>query len=163
MKIERLKLAKMLLQFKEIATDNGTLVLEGEVVEGVEVFIEKEGELVPAETGVYKNDGLIITITDGIITEVEEVEKEEVVVEVEQEEVVVEDPIEPTEDVEFLKNKITELEALLAERDARIAELEALMVEKDEQLKMSVVEPVHKVIKDIVLTNKENKALKYFK
>ena len=154
MKIERLKLAKMLLQFKEIATDNGTLVLEGEVVEGVEVFIEKEGELVPAETGVYKNDGLIITITDGIITEVEEVEKEEVVVE---------DPIEPTEDVEFLKNKITELEALLAERDARIAELEALMVEKDEQLKMSVVEPVHKVIKDIIITNKENKALKYFK
>lgn len=162
MKIERLKLAKMLLQFKEIATDNGTLILEGEVVEGVEVFIEKEGELVPAETGVYKNDGLIITITDGIITEVEEVEKEEVV-EVEQEEVVVEEPIEPTEDVEFLKNKITELEALLAERDARIAELEALMVEKDEQLKMSVVEPVHKLVKDIIVTNKENKALKYFK
>lgn len=160
-----LKLAKMVMKFAEIETDKGALIYEGELAEGTEVFVEIEGELVPAEDGEYKFENKTITVTEGKVEKIVEEEVEESIEpeDVNQEEEPVEDEKPIEEDVEALKARITELEAIIAERDARIAELEALLVEKEEQLAMSVAKPAHKEVKDIVITNKENKALRFFK
>lgn len=159
-----LKLAKMVMKFAEIETDKGALIYEGELAEGTEVFVEIEGELVPAEDGEYKFENKTITVTEGKVEKIVEEEVEENIEpeDIKQEEVPAEDEKPIEEDVEALKARITELEAIIAERDARIAELEALLVEKEEQLAMSVAKPAHKEVKDLVITNKENKALKYF-
>ena len=80
-----------------------------------------------------------------------------------------ENPTETNDEVEGLKNQIQELETLIAEKDvlitelnAKIAELEDELTKKTEQLKMSVAKPAHKEIKDIIISNKENKALRFF-
>lgn len=159
-----LKLAKMVMKFAEIETDKGALIYEGELAEGTEVFVEIEGELIPAPDGDYKFENKTITVTEGKVEKIVEEEVEENIEpeDINQEEEPVEDEKPIEEDVEALKARITELEAIIAERDARIAELEALLVEKEEQLAMSVAKPAHKEVKDLVITNKENKALKYF-
>lgn len=175
--INRLKLAKMIMKFAEIETDKGTLIYEGELIEGLEVFIEKEGEIVPAEDGEYTTEDKIITIEGGKISKIEEIE-DGTNATGEGEDAPVEDTTkEEMEDegaeganVSELETKIAELEAEIAEKDAliveleaKIAELEDELIKKTEQLKMSVAKPAHKEIKDVVINCKENKALKYFK
>lgn len=159
-----LKLAKMVMKFAEIETDKGVLTYEGELAEGVEVFIEIEGELTPAPNGDYKFENKTITVEDGKVVKIVEEEVEESVDTPEGETIenAEETPEEADPRIAELEARITELEAILAERDARIAELEAQLVEKEEQLQMSVAKPAHKEVKDIIVTNKENKALKYF-
>lgn len=159
-----LKLAKMVMKFAEIETDKGVLTYEGELAEGVEVFIEIEGELTPAPNGDYKFENKTITVEDGKVAKIVEEEVEESIDTPEGETIenAEETPEEADPRIAELEARITELEAILAERDARIAELEAQLVEKEEQLQMSVAKPAHKEVKDIIVTNKENKALKYF-
>ena len=166
-KLNRLRLAKLLMQFGEIETDKGQLIYEGELIEGTEVFIEKEGELVVAEDGEYKIEGKTLEVKDGVIVTIKEDEVQEdptdpidEPTDEAMEDEVQEDPTEPT--VAELEEKIAELEAVIVEKDARIAELEAMLNEREEQLKMSVAKPAHKEIKEIVISNKENKALRYF-
>lgn len=156
-----LRLAKMIMKFAEVETDKGALIYEGELAEGVEVFIEIEGELTPAPDGDYRADDQIITVAEGKVTKLEIVETEEP--EAEPVKNAEETPEEVDPRIAELETKITELEAIIAERDAHIAELEAQLVEKDEQLQMSVAKPAHKEVKDIIVTNKENKALRFFK
>ena len=166
-KINRLKFAKLLMQFGEIKTDKETLIYEGDLVEGCEVFIESESELVPAPNGEYKTEGEVITVETGVIVkiepfveDVEEPKEETVEVEMEDEETVEETP-DPK--VVELEEKIKELEILIAEKDETIAALEEQLKGAEEKLEMSVAKPAHLQIKDIVISNKENKALKYFK
>lgn len=155
--INRLKLAKMLMQFAEIETDKGKLTYEGELVEGTEVFIEIEGELTPAPDGDYRADDQVITVAEGKVSKIE-------IVETEDPEGAPEENFDEKDDrIAELEARVTEMEAIIAERDARIAELEAQLAEKEEQLQMSVAKPAHKEVKDIVITNKENKALRFFK
>lgn len=179
--INRLKLAKLIMKFAEIETDKGTLTYEGDLIEGVEVFIEKEGEeLVPAEDGEYVTEDKVIKVEGGVVTSITDITKdegqegegeqgEEEVIEMEGQEGQEEKPIETNDEVEGLKNQIQELETLIAEKDvlitelnAKIAELEDELTKKTEQLKMSVAKPAHKEIKDIIISNKENKALRFF-
>lgn len=184
--INRLKLAKLIMKFAEIETDKGTLTYEGDLIEGVEVFIEKEGEgLVPAEDGEYVTEDKVIKVEGGVVTSITDITKdegegegeqgeegEEGVIEMEgqgEQEGEGEKPIETNDEVEVLKNQIQELETLIAEKDvlitelnAKIAELEDELTKKTEQLKMSVAKPAHKEIKDIIISNKENKALRFF-
>lgn len=159
-----LKLAKMIMHFAEIETDKGALIYEGELADGVEVFIEIEGELTPAPNGDYKYENKTITVEDGKVVKIVEEEVEDEVETPENENIknAEETPVEDDNRIAELEAKITELEAIIAERDARIAELEAQLVEKDEQLQMSVAKPAHKEVKDIIVTNKENKALRFF-
>jgi uncharacterized coiled-coil protein SlyX len=177
--INRLKLAKLIMKFAEIETDKGTLTYEGDLIEGVEVFIEKEGEgLVPAEDGEYVTEDKVIKVEGGVVTSITDITKdegqegeqgEEEVIEMEGQEGEGEKPTETNDEVEGLKNQIQELESLIAEKDvlitelnAKIAELEDELTKKTEQLKMSVAKPAHKEIKDIIISNKENKALRFF-
>lgn len=160
-----LRLAKMLMQFAEIETDKGKLTYEGELVEGTEVFIEIEGELTPAPDGDYRTDDQVITVAEGKVETIIEVEVEkdpEGDGEGQGEGDPQENFDEKDDRITELEAKVTELEAIIAERDARIAELEAQLAEKEEQLQMSVAKPAHKEVKDIIISNKENKALRFF-
>ena len=153
-----LRLAKALMKFAEVETDNGKLIYEGELAEGVEIFVEDEnGEMIAAPNGEYKTEDKVITVEDGRVAKIEDI-----VVEDPQPEPV-EDPVEMDEEREAeLLAEIETLKAEIAEKDARIAELEAQIAEKDEQLKMSVEKPAHIDVKDSTVKNKENKALRYF-
>ena len=154
--INRLKLAKMIMKFGEVETDKGTLIYEGDLAVDTEVFVEKEGEMVPAEDGEYTVEDKIYVIENGKVIEVKEVEVEEPA----------EEPTEMEDDKDVkiaeLEAKIAELEAQIEEKDAKIAELEAQITEKEEQLQMSVAKPAHKEVKDIIISSKENTALRYF-
>lgn len=137
-KVLRLKLAKMLAKFAEIETDKGNLIYEGEFVEGVEVFVEKEGEIVPAEDGEYIYEEKTVVVKEGKIESikeaekpVEEVEKVEEVKEVKAEaepQAEPETPAEPEtdpkdEEIAKLNDIIVELKKEIEAKDAEIAEL----------------------------------------
>lgn len=83
------KLAKLVMKFAEIVTDKATLTYDGELTEGVEVFVEKEGEFVAPEDGEYKTETQVITIEGGKVTKIEDIEVEE-----EEKEEPVEEPVE---------------------------------------------------------------------
>lgn len=170
MKNKLWKLAKMLIQFKEYITEQGKIVVSGELVEGTEVAIENEnGELVPVSDGEYKLDDVIVVVVDGKVTEIkqEEVEPEPI------EEPVVEEPLaeepveepkqEPEPDEKDLK--IEELEGLLKDRDAVIEELTAKIKELEQQLDKPVEEPIKMgktVNEKVVISGPTNGAMKYF-
>lgn len=143
------KIAKML--FASIATDKGELTYEGELAEGVEVLIEVEGELVPAEDGEYIAEDKKITVADGKVAAIEEVEApaeqpenqpaEQPAEEAQEEEKPAEQPAEGADEVEELKKQLEEKDAKIAELEAKIAELENKNKEQEEQLKMSADKP----------------------
>lgn len=171
--INKLKLAKLLIQFGEIKTDTGTiLIYEGEeLIVGSDVFIEKDGEFVPVEDGEYIYDGKTITIVSG---KVESIVGEN---EPENEPETEEQPIE-NEDVPEVENPTnegeeTDTEAIVEIRKevnelyARIEELERIITEKDNEIEKlnSHIEQFSKpAVEEVeVITNKENKFSKYFK
>lgn len=166
MKNKLWKLAKMLIQFKEYITEQGKIVVSGELVEGTEVAIENEnGELVPVIDGEYKLDDVIVVVVDGKVTEIkqEEVEPEPVVEEPLAEEPVEEPKQEPEPDEKDLK--IEELEGLLKDRDAVIEELTAKIKELEQQLDKPVEEPIKMgktVNEKVVISGPTNGAMKYF-
>lgn len=162
MKSKLMKLAKMIMRLAEVETDKGVLVYEGELIEGTEVFIEKEGEMVPAEDGEYKVEERTIVVEGGVVKEIVEVEKpvEEVIIEAE-EEVIIEEP--KAEEKDERDERIAELEAKVAELEAIIAEKDAVIAEQQAKLEMSADESPKKKLKNLEKFDKENPALKYFK
>ena len=153
--INRLKLAKMLLQFGTLLTDSGTLHYEGDLVEGLEVFIEQEGELIPAPDGEYKTEDVTVTVVGGRIeTLVEKAVEEEKPEEETTTELETLEEETPTAEIEALKEENEKLKA-------EIEELKKQLEEANEKLNMSVEKPAHVEVKDVKLT-KENKAMKYF-
>ena len=157
----------MLIQFKEYETEQGKLVVNGEIVEGAEANIENEnGELVPAN-GEFEIDGVKVNIEDGKIVSIEQPEPENEP-EPETEEQKPEEMEEP--ETEEPKNeepdekdlKIQELEGLLADRDAIIEELTAKIKELEEKVNKPVEEPIQ-MNKTVQENNKpQSGALKYF-
>lgn len=166
-KINRLKLAKLLLKFAEVETDKGLLTYEGELVVGNEVFIEKDGELIPAEDGEYVAEDKTIVVKDGKIAEIVEVEVEveqpapedEVMIEGED----VENPTDNTIKEDEKDVKIAELEAVIAEKDKEIESLKAEIEEMKTKLQMSTDKSPKEKMKEIEDAIKQNPALKYFK
>lgn len=127
------------VELGKVATDKGELSYEGEeLTEGAEVFVEVEGENVPAEDGEYKTeDGKVIVVKDGKVESITETPSEEAV----------ETEMEGEEDVDALK---AENEALKAENEALKAELDALkgeLAEATEEMskikKMSAAKSAH--------------------
>ena len=122
--INRLQLARVLKLYKETPTTSEVLISEGDLAEGVEVFVEDaNGELVVAGDGEYETpDGLTVyVVKDGKVAEIRV--KEEPAPEPEPEEMA--EPEPEGESVEELHTRIAELEADVAERDQRISELTA--------------------------------------
>ena len=173
-----LKLWKQMLQLSEIETDKGKLIIESELAEGIEVFVETEEGYAPAADGEYIYEDMLIVVADGKISELrknsgedepaeetpeEQEQPTEVNEEVEEEPKAEEAEGEPEPDekdtkIAELQDKLNELEAIIAERDARIAELEAELAQKQEELEMSADEPA----KDKVKKEEKLGALKYF-
>lgn len=149
---KRLELARMILQLAQVSTDNGVLICEGEIVEGVEVFVEGEdGNLIPAPDGDYTTSEYIYKVEGGKVAAVTAVAEPTEPTE----------PAEPTEPMEDERDaRIAELEAANAEltsqleaANARIAELEAQLAEantKIEQAKLSVDKPAEKKLDEEV-------------
>ena len=142
MKQKLLKLAKILMNFKMIETDKGVLIIDTELAVGAEVSVETEsGDVIAAPDGEYIIDNQKITVVEGKITDIEEIEPEE------------EPATEPTVEPETLAEepatepdekdlRIAELEGLLAEKEAVIDEQTAKIQELEEKLNKPVEEPV---------------------
>ena len=156
-----LKLARMVMKFAEVETDKGLLTYEGELVVGNEVFIEKDGELIPAEDGEYVAEDKTIVVKDGKIAEIVEVNKEdEQPVPIEGEDV--ENPVDNTIKEDEKDVKIAELEAVIAEKDKEIESLKAEIEEMKTKLQMSTDKSPKEKMKEIEEAIKQNPALKYF-
>ena len=144
---EKLKVAlKSMLSVKlaEIVTDKETLIFDAEeLAEGVEVFIKREEEIVPAEDGEYTSeDGRIIVVAEGKVTEIKEVEKEKVEVEAE---VIVEPtdaPVEVEVEDDELKRKMEEITGALTEILNSIAALEGRIDDINERVTKLEKEPI---------------------
>ena len=160
-KINRLKLAKLLLKFAEVETDKGLLTYEGQLVVGNEVFIEKDGELIPAEDGEYVAEDKTIVVKDGKIAEIVEVNTEDQQpVPIEGEDV--ENPTDNTIKEDEKDVKIAELEAVIAEKDKEIESLKAEIEEMKTKLQMSTDKSPKEKMKEIEDAIKQNPALRYF-
>ena len=155
------KLSKMLVKLSETKTDKGVLIADDELAVGVEVFIDTEGELTPAEDGEYLTEDSKIVVKDGKVEDIQMIEdvKEEVKEEVKNEEIVeevLEEPVAPQEDEKDAK--IKELETLLEEKEKLVKELE----EKVKELEDKLAEPAEQSVKMSKQNVKVNSALKYF-
>ena len=155
------KLSKMLVKLSETKTDKGVLIADDELVVGVEVFIDTEGELIPAEDGEYLTEDSKIVVKDGKVEDIQMIEdvKEEVKEEVKNEDIVeevLEEPVAPQEDEKDAK--IKELETLLEEKEKLVNELE----EKVKELEGKLAEPAEQSVKMSKQNVKVNSALKYF-
>ena len=167
-----IKLWKAILKLSEIATDKAVLIVESELTEGVEVFVEKEGEYVPAEDGEYVAEDKVILVEDGKVVEIrnkdekkpDEAPEDKPIEEVSSEdekpsdEKSEDEPDEKDSRIAELEAKVDELDAMIAERDARIAELEAMLSEKQEQLEMSAEKPAKEKVKNELKSG----AMRYF-
>ena len=165
-----IKLARLIAKFAEVTTDKGTLIYDDELAVGIEVT-DENGE-VPADGEYTAEDGRIIVITEGKVTELRDPEPEETVDDAVEEVVEAEDaePIEPTEPepepepVQEPDEKdilIAELQAKLAEYETTITELENKIKELEDAAEKPVEEPVSL---SAVVQQKTSKsgALKYF-
>lgn len=152
------KLSKMLVNLSETKTDKGVLIADDELAVGVEVFIDTEGELTPAEDGEYLTEDSKIVVKDGKVEDIQMIEevKEEEVKNEEIVEEVLEEPVAPQEDEKDAK--IKELETLLEEKEKLVKELE----EKVKELEGKLAEPAEDSVKMSKQKIKENSALKYF-
>lgn len=169
--LNRLKLAKLLIQFKEVRTDNGTLTMEGELEVGQDVFIEQDGELIVAPDGEYTNDEMKIIVVSGKVESIEKLGEEPNEEPVEEPETMEEEVENPTNEGEETDTEaIVEIRKEVNELYARIDELEEIIKGKDAEIEKlnSHIEQFSKPATlevDTVETNNKsnNKALKYFK
>lgn len=160
-----LTLKKALLQFAEVVTDKGTLTIDGELAVGVDVYVGDE----PAADGEYVlEDGRIVVVTEGKVSEIKEAEPAEPtepaepVANAEPTEPATE-PTEPAYDekqavINELTEKVAELEAELIEKENKITELEAKLAE----LEKPVDQPLEMKAQPQPFTVKSSGALKYF-
>ena len=155
-KLQKIKaeLAKMLMKFESVKTDNGVLEYEGELKEGTKVFITdaETEERTPAADGDYVlEDGRTLVVADGAITEIKEAVEEETEPETTEEtpaeetteEVAAEEETEPETTEETPAEEVTEEEVIevveetvdeVAELKGRIDALEALVKELAEKV-----------------------------
>ena len=163
-----LSLKKALLQFAEVVTDKGTLTIDGELAVGVDVYV---GDEVAADGEYVLEDGRIVVVTEGKVSEIKEAEPAEPTEPTEPAEPVANaeptepatEPTEPAYDekqavINELTEKVAELEAELIEKENKITELEAKLSE----LEKPVDQPLDMKAQPQPFTVKSSGALKYF-
>lgn len=136
------KYIKKLMSFSQVETSKGTLYFaEDEIAEGVEVFVDGENEekVIAADGEYVLEDGRIVVVVEGKVSEIREKEveeekpaEEEVKVDVEAEdetetEVEVVEPQPEERDVN--EERIAALEEKVAELVSKVAELEGVVAE----------------------------------
>jgi chromosome segregation ATPase len=110
----KLMLRSLLVKAGELSTDKGVILYDGELEVGIEVFVEVDGEIVPAEDGEYKAEGKTIVVSEGKVTEIREEEVEKVEETVEAEEEPADAPEEQTEEP-AIEDRVANLEAAVGE------------------------------------------------
>lgn len=157
-----LSLKKALLQFAEVVTDKGTLTIDGELAVGVDVYV---GDEVAADGEYVLEDGRIVVVTEGKVSEIKEAEPTEPTEPAEP--VANAEPTEPATEptepdaqavINELTEKVAELEAELIEKENKITELEAKLSE----LEKPVDQPLDMKAQPQPFTVKSSGALKYF-
>ena len=138
-----LKLRNLLLNFADIATEEGvTLMVDGDLEVGKEVYTTDEnGDVIPAADGDYTYENKIITVKEGVISEIKD---KEVVEEAPAEETPAEEPVVEENAEEEAPAEETPAEPEADEKDAKIAELEARIAEleaENAELKAKLNEP----------------------
>lgn len=146
-KLNKIKemLQTMLMQFSQLSTDKGLISWDGDgelpAVGDSIVIIDEEGNEVKAESGEYRADnGNIIVIEDGVVTEVREEEKP---VEEPVEEPMAEPESKPQEEPIVEPIAVPVIDPDIDEEDVKIAELEAKVKEletENEQLRAKIKE-----------------------
>ena len=150
-KLNKIKemLQTMLMQFSQLSTDKGLISWDGDgelpAVGDSIVVIDEEGNEVKAESGEYRADnGNIIVIEDGVVTEVREEEKPvEEPAEKPVEEPVEEPMAEPEPKPQEEPIAVPVIDPDIDEEDVKIAELEAKVKEletENEQLRAKIKE-----------------------
>ena len=137
MNIKLLQLAKMILNLGSAKLEDGTVLnWDGELVEGTEVFVENEGELVPATDGEYNIEGKVIVISEGKVAEMKEPEPETKPDEQnnEEQQPPVNVPDEKDKKIAELEARIGKLEVDNAELEAENAELKAQLEAKNQEM-----------------------------
>ena len=157
------RIKSLLMQFATVKTDKGDLVYNTESLEvGSEVYTEDEsGENVPAADGEYiLEDGRVVVVAEGKVTEIKE--KEEAPAEPEAkpaeeqmvDEMPTETPAEPApaenEKVTALEERVATLEAQLADVIAKLAEIQTTPAaspaeEEFDNIKKPKVDPKNKM------------------
>lgn len=160
-----LTLKKALLQFAEVVTDKGTLTIDGELAVGVDVYV---GDEVAPDGEYVLEDGRIVVVTEGKVSEIKEAEPAEPTEPAEP--VANAEPTEPTTEptepaydekqavINELTAKVADLEAELIEKENKITELEAKLAE----LEKPVDQPLEMKAQPQPFTVKSSGALKYF-
>lgn len=137
------KLAKILAQFRSLTTDKGVISWEGDkdLEVGDSVFVEAEdGERTPAADGNYiLEDGVIVRVENGNVTEIVEPEAEadaeEETPEQEQEaEAEAEAEAEPADEAQPEEDRLAELEARVTALEEALAQMRELNQTMSEQL-----------------------------
>ena len=150
-KLNKIKemLQTMLMQFSQLSTDKGLISWDGDgelpAVGDSIVIIDEEGNEVKAESGEYRADnGNIIVIEDGVVTEVREEEKPvEEPVEEPVEKPVEEPMAEPEPKPQEEPIPVPVIDPDIDKEDIKIAELEAKVKEletENEQLRAKIKE-----------------------
>lgn len=136
------RFVKKLMKFGQVETDKGSLYFaEDEIAEGVEVFVDGENEekVIAADGEYVLEDGRIVVVVEGKVSEIREKEveeekpaEEEVKVDVEAEdetetEVEVVEPQPEERDVN--EERIAALEEKVAELVSKVAELEGVVAQ----------------------------------
>lgn len=104
----------------EIETDKATLIFDGELAEGIEVFVkdeEAEDGVKPAEDGIYETETQLIEVAEGKVVKISEKEAPaEAEVEIEAEdEAPADEPEAPAEPETPIEDRVAALEALMGE------------------------------------------------
>lgn len=159
-----IKLAKMLLKFEDIATEEGiTITVDGQLEVGKEAYTtDDQGDIVPCPDGEYTWEQKTITVSEGVVTVIAD---KEAPVETPAEETPAEEPApeeapaeepaneepadEPAQEEEPVVEETPAEEApaeepATDEKDAKIAELEAKIAEleaENAELKAKLNEP----------------------
>lgn len=143
-----IQLSKQLQKFGETETDNGILIYDGEIAEGVEVYVEQDGEVIPAPDAEYTTEDKVIVVAEGKVAEIKDKEAEKPaeeeettpVEEKEEETTPAEEETKPEEEAapDEKDAKIAELEARIAELEAENADLKAKLGVAEEELSKPV-------------------------
>ena len=167
-KLEKIKaeLAKLLIKYSVVKTDNGILNYEGEdLVAGMEVYVEDaEGEKVAAADGTYTTeDGKVITVKEGKVESIgDPVAEVDAVEEVPVEETPAEGDVEMEDVNEAIENIRKEINELYKLVDSILEKIGETRDEADERLskleKMSVAKPAAEEFEQISTPKKTGDA-----
>lgn len=157
-----IKLAKVLTKLEQISTDKGVVIVDATEA-GAEVYVEQDGEVKPAKDGDYMlEDKRVIVVKDGKIAEVKDapaMEPESTPADSEQkmeedkkkrcmegEEGTPAPATEPEatepDEKKVMEDRIKELEADVANRDAIISEMTDKMKAMEEEINSLKTAPV---------------------